>query len=60
MRILAAIERYCAGQRVPSGLNFVWPDVPGRPGPGYENAHGIRQHYYRWQMTVRNGGSATR
>lgn len=25
-----------------------WP-----AGPGYENAHGIRQHCYRWQMAAR-------
>lgn len=49
----AAIERYCDKRQVPSGLSSVWHDVPGRPGPGYENAHGSRQHYYKWQMTAR-------
>lgn len=48
-----AIERYCAEHEIPGELSFVWHDVPDRPGPGYENAHGIRQHYYRWQMTAR-------
>jgi len=47
-----AIERYCKERQVPSGLSFAWHDIPGKPGPGYENAHGIRQHYYMWQMTA--------
>lgn len=49
----AAIERYLEHNDVPDRLTFAWHDVPGWPGPGYENAHGIRRHYYRWQMTAR-------
>ncbi|MEP9373351.1 glycosyltransferase [Mesorhizobium sp. KR1-2] len=49
----SAIERYCEKQQLPDRLSFVWHDVPGWPGPGYENAHRIRQHYYMWQMTAR-------
>lgn len=48
-----AIERYLEKWQLPERLRFVWHDVPGRPGPGYENAHGIRQHYYMWQITAR-------
>ncbi len=49
----AAIERYVENNDVPDGLTFAWHDIPGWPGPGYENPHRIRQHYYRWQMTAR-------
>jgi glycosyltransferase involved in cell wall biosynthesis len=48
-----AIERFCADQQLPGKLTFAWHDVPNWPGPGYENAHRIRQHYYLWQLTAR-------
>lgn len=54
----AAIERYLANNDVPDSLTFAWHDVPGWPGPGYENAHRIRQHYYLWQMTARKVAAA--
>lgn len=38
---------------MPGNIRFVWHDVPGWPGPGYEQAHRIRQHYYMWQITAR-------
>lgn len=49
----STIERYLEKESVPDRLTFAWHDVPGWPGPGYENAHRIRQHYYMWQMTAR-------
>jgi glycosyltransferase involved in cell wall biosynthesis len=48
-----AIESYIGKRQLPDRLRFVWHDVPGWPGPGYANAHGIRQHYYMWQITAR-------
>jgi glycosyltransferase involved in cell wall biosynthesis len=50
----AAIERYFEKRRMPGGLRFAWHDIPGWPGPGYDNARRIRQHYYAWQMTARS------
>src|SRR5690606_28048885 len=50
----AAIEAQIASAGTPKGLSFVFHDPPGRPGPGYENAHGIRLHYVLWQMTARS------
>ncbi|WP_177208458.1 glycosyltransferase family 4 protein [Tropicimonas isoalkanivorans] len=47
------IERHCATHDVPPNLDFVWHDVPGWPGPGYEGARHIRQHYLAWQFTAR-------
>lgn len=49
----STIEKYLEKQGVPDRLSFAWHDVPAWPGPGYENAHRIRQHYYMWQMTAR-------
>lgn len=48
-----AIERYCIDHRLPGQMKFVWHDVPGRAGPGYQKAEKIRQHYYMWQVTAR-------
>jgi glycosyltransferase involved in cell wall biosynthesis len=53
----AAIETYCSTQQVPGNIDFVWHDVQGWPGPGYVNAHGIRQHYYMWQLTARRAAA---
>lgn len=53
-----SIERYLADNAVPARLTFAWHDIPGWPGPGYESPHGIRQHYYRWQMTARKVAAA--
>jgi glycosyltransferase involved in cell wall biosynthesis len=49
----SVIERFSNERHLPPGLTFVWHDVPGWPGPGYENARRIRQHYYAWQITAR-------
>ncbi|QUS35099.1 glycosyltransferase family 4 protein [Falsirhodobacter algicola] len=46
----AAIERHAD---IPPNLRFVWHDVLGWRGPGYEDARHIRQHYMAWQMTAR-------
>jgi glycosyltransferase involved in cell wall biosynthesis len=52
-----AIESHCEKQPLPQNIRFVWHDVPGWPGPGYEHAHRIRQHYYMWQFTARRTAS---
>lgn len=49
----SAIERYRVDHRMPPKLKFVWHDIRGRSGPGYQNAERIRQHYYMWQLTAR-------
>jgi hypothetical protein len=48
-----AIERYRDQHGLPEGLRFAWHDVPGWRGPGYAEAHYIRQHYIAWQITAR-------
>ncbi|MFN3525413.1 MAG: glycosyltransferase family 4 protein [Paracoccus sp. (in: a-proteobacteria)] len=50
----AAIEAHLADQPPNPRMTFVWHDVPGWPGPGYVDAHHIRQHYMAWQLTARN------
>jgi len=49
----AAIEAHldaCPSEPRPT---FLWHDVPGWPGPGYDQPRHIRQHYMLWQMTAR-------
>lgn len=47
------IEAYRESHGLPPNLDFVWHDVPGWRGPGYEQARHIRQHYLAWQITAR-------
>ncbi len=47
------IEAHRANHGLPPNLDFVWHDVPGWRGPGYEQARHIRQHYLAWQITAR-------
>ncbi len=49
----AAIERHQTLSPLPPNLRFVWHDVPGWAGPGYDKARHIRKHYFLWQLTAR-------
>jgi glycosyltransferase involved in cell wall biosynthesis len=53
----AAIESYGKTHQLPDNISFVWHDVQDWPGPGYVNAHRIRQHYYMWQITARRAAA---